>query len=1248
VKRFGVGLTVMAFALGLLGAATASAADRYTASGAVKIDVMGEWAHPDDDTSIIGPCGVWRQRYGVKCGIIMVTRGEGGGNAVGSEYGPALGLRRENEDRVAHFRSGTVDIFNIDRVDFFYNRSAPLTQYFWGQDETLRRITRIIRMTQPEVYIGFTPTLGAGHGNHQQAGRYIWEGVNAAADPNMFPEQLTGPDALSTWQVKKIFSGGSTAGTGGTNTSPNCTTGFVPAATNLDTVVGAWTGYDSPYRWPEGNVQGEVAGSPKIWEQVHNEGAVAYPTQSRTMYKGTANPNCRRFGMTQSLVPFQPNTNPDGRANPAAGQDDAILYGATVKDAGGKDAAGNDAGGLPLGTQEYLTFSRFVNAPGAPFEATVHVKSPQGRSLPGGTATFTAPSGWNVDAAAKPVAPSNNGSDSTATFVVTPSPSAAVNTNYKLSARLDSGGKTGYTDNVVRVVAPAEGRFQRWGRWAEYDNWLEDTAPQASRLGRSPAVQSMGVGESMRVPVDVHNWSDVTQSGNVNLTLPAGMTADATSKPYGPLAPGADTTVEFTLRNSYTNSTLPTSPSPGQGGSIGQAQNTNVPVRITTTYSAPAGSASEDLTVAIVPKTAIPGSGAPALDGTEGAGEYPGEALDVGRKWEPGGNTRDCNPLGVDCGSSSTPGSATSTYAKVTRSGDDLYFFIHVRDDYQSYAVKPDECVGHWQADSVELIIDPRGNSTPANMDTATTFKLGIFPFTNDPSNSNGNGANGPCWSRDADNHQGFSTGPLASIVSDAPNAPGVRVASTARWVGDNQTSTDHSYGAEGGYNLEVKIPMANLPAAVDPNRMGLNITPYDNDNTAEGGSGTLRHIDMSTRLAWSTFGSVQSDPWLWGLATLPGYTPPAGRSSEPDRPNLSNPNLNGVDSPQTISQSAHDGVPISGRRPAPANDRITTAAATLDASSATVDLNASGPGRAHIYLWSGDPGYIPVFETSCSPASSPPPDYGLSACSAADGGIPSWAGMSGRVVADRVVPVSAGGNSVTIPLSAADRDRLAKDGRVLVSFETPNDEVQAFDVSFGERATASQPTGVGGGKPAADRRCGNEVLGTAASERLAGTALGDLMTGFDGADFMDGGAGDDCVNGLGGNDVLFGGTGVDSVEGGTGNDRVSGGPGRGTLRGGSGNDRVVGGSRADVIQGNTGRDRISGGAGTDVISGGSGRDTITPGKGRDSVEAGSGNDRVRARDGKADSIDCGRGKDVVVSRDRKDRLSGCERRARL
>jgi LmbE family N-acetylglucosaminyl deacetylase len=1032
VRRFWVVLAAfVAVICGCL--APAARAASYTADPATKINVMGEWAHPDDDTSIIGPCGVWHQRYGVRCGIIQVTRGEGGGNAVGTEIGPALGLRRENEDRVAHFRSGTYDLFYLDKVDFFYNQSAPLTQYFWNHDDALRRIVRIIRTTQPDIYIGFTPTLNAGHGNHQQSGRFIWEGMKAAADPDMFPDQLTGPHALSTWQVKKIFSGGATAGTGGTN-GADCTTGFVPSG--LDNVAGAWLGYDSPFAWPPNNLQQQTGA--KSWAQVHNEGRSAYPTQSRVMYMDLAGPSCSRFGMTDNFVPFQPNVNANGSANALAGKDDAILYGATKP----------DPGGLPLGTLEYLTFSRFYNAPGTPFEATVHLQS-GGAALPSGSVALTVPQGWTVDAA-KSVGAVNSANETTVTFNVTPAADAAVNTNYRISALYTSGSAKGYTDQVMRVVSAVEGRFQRWGKWADYDEWLTGTAPAANRLGRSDAVQTTGVGETFTLPVVVHNWSGQPQSGAVSLTLPSGVTADATSKPYGPLAPGADTTVNFSVTNSFTNATLPITGAPGS------AQSTNVNVHITTTYNN-GGSGSEDLTLGIVPKTTVPAAAAaPALDGAASAGEYTGEALDIGRKWEPGGSTRDCAPAGVDCGSSGAVGSPTSTYAKVTRSGENLYFFIHIRDDYQSYAITPAECVAHWLADSVEILIDPRGDASQVNMDTANTFKLGVFPFTNDPSNSNGNGVNGPCWERDADNHQGYSTGPLAGTVDGAPNAPGVQVKSTATWVGSNDTGVDHSYGAAGGYNLEVKIPLADLPAAINPDNFGLNITPYDEDNTAAAGTTTLRHIDQSTRLAWSTFGSVQSDPYRWGRAVMAGYTPPAGQSTTPTPPNVSHPNLDGADSPQTIAQSARNGVPISGRNPAPDNDHISSIThVVLTPGALSFDVQASGPGDAHMFAWSGEKGYIPVYTSSCNPATDPAPDFGLSACAVTDGGIPPWSpDMSGHVVADKASTLAAGTQHVSLALDAAGYAKLAGAGSLLVSFETAADEVQAFDIPL--RATST------------------------------------------------------------------------------------------------------------------------------------------------------------------------------------------------
>jgi hypothetical protein len=174
----------------------------------------------------------------------------------------------------------------------------------------------------------------------------------------------------------------------------------------------------------------------------------------------------------------------------------------------------------------------------------------------------------------------------------------------------------------------------------------------------------------------------------------------------------------------------------------------------------------------------------------------------------------------------------------------------------------------------------------------------------------------------------------------------------------------------------------------------------------------------------------------------MPGYTPPAGRPTEPPAPTLPGSNLPGGKSPQTIAQSARDGVPISGRPPAPPNDRIVKAAARNGSGTVEVDLRASGPGTAQIFAWAGEAGYIPVFTTSCSPAADPPPDYGLSACSAADGDFPRWSpDMSGRVLGKRNdVAVPAGTQHFSIPVSS-------RAERVLVSFETAAGEVQALDV---------------------------------------------------------------------------------------------------------------------------------------------------------------------------------------------------------
>ncbi|MEN5072347.1 NEW3 domain-containing protein [Isoptericola cucumis] len=942
-----------------------------------KIDVMGIYAHPDDDAGFTTPCGVWHDRYGVRCGIIMATRGEGGSNSVGSESGPDLGLRRENEDRTSHVRSGTVDIFNLDRVDFFYNTSAPLTAEVWDATETLRRTVRIIRETRPEILVGSNPAP-RGHGNHQYAqGRMVWEAAAAAADPTMFPEQLTGLGAVEPWQVKKILAGGQTNGAGGTQ-APRCMDGFVPAADNPFTVVGTWTGFDSPYTWAEGNLAGQPAGSPKTWAQVGREGARAHPTQARTMVKDVVAPTCQRYGVSQSVVPMQPN------GTDAAANDDAVLYGAVVA----------DPGGMPLGSTMTLANGGYFQAAGEPFDLTVTLRSGDG-DLAGGEVRLDVPAGWDVsDPVVVDAVPDD--ADTRASFVVTPAADAQPS-RYRIGAHFTGDGVTAYNDTRFELVPPVEGRFQRTGNSAEYDAWA--AANDAHVGGRSPAIGTIGAGESVTVPVEVTNRSSQAQSGDVALEVPEGFTADAASRPYADLGAGETTTVDFVVTHT----------DPSDPGGRNET--------FTATTTSGLGSSSEDMDLFLVPSVVVPQLGAaPVVDGA--GDDYAGTAIDVGTRWE--GDA--CEPDGTDCGAGST--------AQVGWFDDAFYAHVRVTDDVASAAAPPERCFGHWLVDSVELLLDPRGDSP----DTSSTFKLGMFPFTDDPQGTNGNGPDGPCWSRDADNHQGFSTGPLADTVEQGPNAPGVEVAVSA----DRDASGAY---AGGGYAVEVKIPLEDLPAAVgptstapqgdeaantvDPTYLGLNVTPYDSDT---------QDFIGATRTAWSAFGSQQSEPHRWGHAYLDGYAPPADRPVEPSAPVIPDTALQGVESPQTVYQSAARGGTISGVQP---SDALTVRSVKIKKDAARISYQVAEPGTVRAFVWDGDPRFVPVWTSSCAGDV-----YGFSACSDEDGAAPPWApDMGGHLLGTVSAEVDAGKGTVTVPLGAEARAALGEDSLVLVSYaDSPSD----------------------------------------------------------------------------------------------------------------------------------------------------------------------------------------------------------------
>ncbi|WP_279580985.1 sugar-binding protein [Fodinicola feengrottensis] len=342
-----------------------------------------------------------------------------------------------------------------------------------------------------------------------------------------------------------------------------------------------------------------------------------------------------------------------------------------------------------------------------------------------------------------------------------------MSTRATIGGTLTSGRTSGTTARAVAVTAAVTATQQLLPQVADFQAWATKTGvPQL--LGFVKPVLTLASGGSRPVAISVTNNSTSVQSGTVTPQLPAGFTADVPSKPYGNLAPGATGTVTFAVRNS--DPSLPTANRGGVGGDY------DYPI----TTSSSGASDTAHAALELVPTTTIPqASSTPTVDGSAEPGEYPGATLDLSRRWE-----GDACTSAADCSGS----------AQVSWSNDALYFLVHVTDDTLGKQVDPTDCKRHWRTDSVEITLDPRGTSE----NTSTTFKSGIFPVT----------SGGPaCFERDADNHQG----------PGSDTAPGMQVAA--------KISSPYN-----GYTLEVKIPLADLPAAVDPAHLGMNILIYDSD----------------------------------------------------------------------------------------------------------------------------------------------------------------------------------------------------------------------------------------------------------------------------------------------------------------------------------------------------------------------------------------------------------------------------------
>src|SRR6516225_4195813 len=158
-------------------------------------------AHPDDEDG--GMLAYESRGRGARVALLTLNRGEGGANVISSDYFDALGLVRTMELLSAGRYYG-VDQYWTRVIDYGFSKTMAESIGKWTHDRVLYDVVRVVRTVRPLVITSvFVGGPSDGHGNHQTAGAMAQEVFRAAADPNVFPDQIKA--GLHTWTPVKDY-----------------------------------------------------------------------------------------------------------------------------------------------------------------------------------------------------------------------------------------------------------------------------------------------------------------------------------------------------------------------------------------------------------------------------------------------------------------------------------------------------------------------------------------------------------------------------------------------------------------------------------------------------------------------------------------------------------------------------------------------------------------------------------------------------------------------------------------------------------------------------------------------------------------------------------------------------------------------------------------------------------------------------------------------------------------------------------
>jgi hypothetical protein len=97
----------------------------------------------------------------------------------------------------------------------------------------------------------------------------------------------------------------------------------------------------------------------------------------------------------------------------------------------------------------------------------------------------------------------------------------------------------------------------------------------------------------------------------------------------------------------------------------------------------------------------------------------------------------------------------------------------------------------------------------------------------------------------------------------------------------------------------------------------------------------------------------VQGDPYRWGHAAVPGYTPPKTLPRKAPPPIVPDTALQSVRSPQSVIQSVRNGIPMSAGPGAPPGSAGFVSGPVLRGDTLTFGLRARR-GLVTVYAWDG------------------------------------------------------------------------------------------------------------------------------------------------------------------------------------------------------------------------------------------------------------------------------------------------------